>query len=74
MPDVRRGANGVRRDIGADGELTAIGATAKVGVEQRALELRELIVDAQRHPETGAGAQLTSSNVHAARYDGPGSD
>jgi hypothetical protein len=41
-------------------ERTAVDAPSKVGVEEGALELGELAVDAQRRPKAGAGAQLST--------------
>jgi hypothetical protein len=45
-------------------ELGATGAARQVRVEEGALELGELTVDAQRHPEPGASAKLSTCGLH----------
>ena len=65
--------DGHRRDV--LGELGAVGAARQMRVEQRALELRELVVDAQRDPRARALADggLLVVRLHRLfrRYSSP---
>ena len=46
--------------------LTAAGATRKVRIQQRALELRELAVEPKRRPEASAFTEMTRF-IHQVR-------
>jgi hypothetical protein len=67
-------AQGSGQFLGAPGEAAAWGAAAKVGIEQRRLELGQLAVGPQRRPLTCALAQLRScghsTTGDATRRDG----